>query len=300
MFGASAAPGPQIRRARELAEALIAGSAGGRQVSVLPEAHEVAREVLGSDIEYRDGLLLLRPGGHRALPALPAGYGFKGGAARFCLDEVTGRPANGPRDIDVVRFGTGWTPTDTAVSRAVMPEDFERGWGVEVCSSPAHYWRSRDLSINEVLVMEGVLSVSLVGLLDRIGCVLRPCRYRGGSLHRHPSLAGGTAAKMLRLRAEGLAVGEEWVVGGIPEDQEVEVFHLALQLDKAFARSEQVARLFVEQCSRAGLLPREPALPGGDLFDECVREVVGSVYGGAEFFRNLPGVFRETGESFAK
>jgi len=73
MFGASAAPEPQIRQVRDLAEALIAGSAGGRQVSVLPEVHEIARAVLGSDIEFRDGLILLRRGEHGALPPLPAG-----------------------------------------------------------------------------------------------------------------------------------------------------------------------------------------------------------------------------------
>lgn len=187
------------------------------------------------------------------LPALPAGYGYKGGAARSALGALLARDSFPPRDLDVVRFGRGWTALDEEVSRSCMARDFERGMGVEVCSSLGAYLGTRDLSCNELVLFDGELLVSAVGLFDTLGFVLRPCKYRGGSSRRPPRLDGRTAAKMLRLRAEGIACGGAWHVAGVPISQTLADFDIAIHLSRAIERGAEVAEAFLAQLRAVGI-----------------------------------------------
>lgn len=191
-----------------------------------------------------------------------------------------------PRDLDVVRFGGGWNETDTFVSKEVMPRDFERGFGVEVCSNIERYLSSRDLSVNEVVFGGGVVRASPIAVLDTIGGLLRPCKYRPGSMRHPPSLSGATVVKMLRLRAEGIVDGHPWSISGVPADQIIDPFDVAVQLDKAFARSDRVAELFIEQCAAVGIFPLdgEP----GSRFLAAIGEIIASVFEPERFFRHIP------------
>jgi hypothetical protein len=189
---------------------------------------------------------------------LPGGYALKGGAARSMLEEKLELPSNFPaRDIDIVRLGTRWDDLDSEISKTLMPEDFSRGKGVELVSSWRSYFTSRDLTINEIIVLDDELIVTPLGMTDTIARVLRPNNYRLGTSARPPLLPDGTAAKLLRLLAEGEAAAIPWTLLGLPEEQELSDFSLALQLAKSFQRSDKVAALFAELCAHLGYVDAE-------------------------------------------
>jgi len=226
-----------------------------------------------------------------ALPEIPPGYAFKGGAARLALSQLLNprRTLPPPRDLDLLRFDTRWNAQDSEVSRRIMRRDFERGRGVELCPGPERYFRSRDISINELYLLGGELRCTLACLLDTLGWVLRPCYYGRGSLHREAQLGGRILLKMLRLRAEAMEQGECWAVLGVPDEVEVEDFALAVELNKALFRGRSAAERFVAMCLEGCLFP---AAPGTGL-DEIILELSLGLYDGLDFFDELPLEMRE-------
>lgn len=217
---------------------------------------------------------------------LPNGYYYKGGAARQMLGRLLGVHAPPPRDIDLVRFGGVWNAGDTAISKRLMPLDFERGFGVEICSDMRRYHATRDLSVNEVIYGNGEVLASPIAVFDTLGGVLRPCQYIGGSIHRAPALRSATVMKMLRLRAEGIVDGFPWALIGVPPRQDIEPFDVALQLDKAFARSRRVAEVFIDQCHAVGIFA--DAEPAEDRFVGSLATIVARLYEPERLFRNIP------------
>jgi hypothetical protein len=203
-----------------------------------------------------DGSLRL-PAPPNALAALkiPHPYGVKGGAAREIFASLlAGRSPREPRDIDVVRRGHHRTPKDDEVARAIMPRDFALGARVELIRKVSAYLSSRDLTINEVAVIDGTLVASPLCALDTLGHVIRPSRYRGGTLHRQPGLYGQSLLKMVRLYAEGSTVGENWSITGIPEEVSFSEFDLAVHLNKAFQRGRATAEKFLHTCEILSLI----------------------------------------------
>jgi hypothetical protein len=149
-----------------------------------------------------------------------------------------------------------------------MTRDYLHGARVELVRDLNRYLSSRDLTINEVASFDTTLSVSLLGLLDTFGHVLRPSYYRGGTLHKRPSLDGRILLKMIRLYAEGVCADEGWTVVGIPEETSLSEFDLAIHLNKAFQRGRDVAERFLESCALLSVIPaREDLLKKtlGDL-----------------------------------
>jgi hypothetical protein len=231
---------------------------------------------------------------------LPSGYGYKGGVARYLFERelrvVMGwgtSVVQEPRDIDLVRFGRGWTELDATLSRQYMADDFSRGRGVEVISDWSRYASSRDLSVNEVAYHSETLRMSVVAFADTVARIIRPCRYRGGSLHQPPTLASSLAVKMVRLYAERLAVGEDWLVAGIPADQQVTDFDLAVQLNKSLARGEVAAEKFLGVVYDYGWI-NPAALDQSTLLLSMLTELAPSLPGGIEFFSNAPSTLRDS------
>lgn len=56
--------------------------------------------------------------------------------------------------------------------------------------------------------------VTFRGLIDTQAFIIRPSKYRGGSMHQSKKILGVTTAKMLRLKAEGMVRGESWIHRG--------------------------------------------------------------------------------------
>lgn len=199
---------------------------------------------------------------------IPPGYGVKGGVAREVLAATLRlRPPREPRDVDLIRKGRHPIPTDEEVARRLMPRDFLHGARVELIREMSGYLSSRDVTINELAVVDAHLTASLVCILDSIGGVLRPSRYRGGTLHRKPSVSGQSLLKMVRLYAEGACAGESWTLMGIPDEVTFSEFDLAIHLNKSFQRSRAVAERFLHTCTLLSLIPASADLLG-DTLDE--------------------------------
>jgi len=185
----------------------------------------------------------------------PSPYGLKGGAAREALTAILSvRPIRVPRDLDIIRRGHFPIATDDAIARQYMPRDYMHGARVELVGDFARYLATRDITLNEVGILNELLSSSLLAALDTVGYVIRPSHYRGGSIHRAPRLDGRTFLKMVRLFAEAEMHNEPAIMVGIPEEVSFSEFDLAIQLNKAFQRGEGVAERFVETLLLLGAL----------------------------------------------
>jgi hypothetical protein len=186
---------------------------------------------------------------------LPKSCGFKGGTARELLCDKLGlRNFRAPRDLDLVRRGSFHTPQDELVAREFMPHDYRHGARVELIRSISRYLSSRDITINEVCAFHAEINVSLLGALDAAGNVIRPSRYRGGSIHRQPGLDGKIFLKMVRLFAEAEHFGDSSILVGIPDTVIFSEIDLAINLDKAFQRGHGVAQLFISTLIHLGAL----------------------------------------------
>lgn len=187
---------------------------------------------------------------------LPSPYGVKGGAAReHLLPVLNVRNAREPRDIDLIRMGSFAIPSDDEMARRFMPQDYQHGARVELIRDTRRYFSTRDITINEVAVFSPVARASVLAALDSVGHVIRPSRYRGGSIHRMPSLDGRVLLKMVRLAAEAERFGEPALMVGIPDEVSFSEFDIAVHLNKAFQRDETVASNFVNILTVLGALP---------------------------------------------
>ena len=245
---------PIQSRAQELATNVIQSYSARHTIQ---DALEFIKDISPIEIVLVDEHARLIPRSP-PLPSLniPAQYGVKGGAARECLVATLNlRAPRQPRDIDLVRRGPHRKAEDDAVAQRFMGRDFQLGARVELIRNLDGYLASRDLTINEVVAIDNSVSASLLCVLDTIGQTIRPSRYRGGSLHRKPSLHGQSLLKMARLFSEGACSQENWTITGIPDEVAFSEFDLAIHLNKAFQRGRIVADTFLRTCEILSLIP---------------------------------------------
>jgi len=245
---ASAEPAsPDQAHAQELAHRLIQGHSS--RASVADALAFLGSRMVLKAAQGEEWVTVQVPQAARLAIGLPHGYGVKGGAAREALSAILRRStARQPRDIDVVRRGSHLLPADEEVARRFMAKDFGHGARVEIIRDTSRYLTTRDLTINELACFGDEITASILCLLDTVGQVVRPSRYRGGSLHRKPSLHGQSLLKMVRLYAEGVTAGESWTIQGIPEEVVFSDFDFAVHLNKAFQRGRPVAERFLATC----------------------------------------------------
>lgn len=203
---------------------------------------------------------------HEDLPTEP--YGLKGGAARELIVSALGvRAARKPRDIDLIRKGHFQIPQDNLMAERYMGRDYMHGARVELIRDIQRYIHSRDITLNEVASFDRTALLSLLAALDSIGHVIRPSHYRGGSIHRKPSLDGRILLKMARLFAEAEYFSEPALMVGIPDEVSFSEFDIAVQLNKAFQQGTEIARGFVRVLVLLGALEASSD-PLADLLED--------------------------------
>jgi hypothetical protein len=170
-----------------------------------------------------------------------------------------------------------------------MPHDYQHGAVVELITDVDKHLNSRDLTINEVFLFTGHLTVGPYAVLDSLSHTLRASRYRPGSLSRSPQVSGRILLKMLRLRAELFLLGERWKIVGVPEEAAVQDIDLALHLEKALQRGVQTAEIFLLYCRQVGLIDHipEPLLP--NILQELAHFAVGE----NALLQSIPENFKE-------
>lgn len=189
-----------------------------------------------------------------ALPHLPRSYGYKGGAARLALKALLNRsravPA--PRDLDIVRIGGFRSSLDAKVAARFMPEDFKHGNGVEVVPSTTQYFKTRDFTINEALLLSGQFICTRQALTDYLERVIR---LSAAAQQKSEAEQSKLFLKALRFQAEAwVEEGKRWRIAWAPCRSGFRRFDVALQLTRALETGPEVARAFVRRCRELGIL----------------------------------------------
>jgi hypothetical protein len=194
------------------------------------------------------------------IPALPNGYGYKGGVARTILEYSLGLPYTEPRDLDIVFLGTH---EDESVSKKLaeqyMPEDFANGYGVEPLE--ADYFSTRDFTLNEVLYDGSKIVCTRQCLTDLLRNIVRFTdyekneSYHGDDFFIKPKLLA-KAVRMVAL-ARNAGKAQASITDEINQLRELYIddFHLALHLDRAMEQGNGVAKEYVRIMNQKGFIP---------------------------------------------
>jgi len=197
------------------------------------------------------------------VPTLPAGYGFKGGAARAIFENALRLPISPPRDLDIVYVGDV-DKEDSDLSNRLMeeyaPYDMENGHEIEHLQED--YFTSRDFTLNELLYVEPNIIFTKTCILDTMRNIVRFSEYEkkeswtGEAFFIKPKLM----AKALRLVATTKVEGQRRArltdeIEGLKELY-IDEFHMSLHLDRAIGQSLAIAQEYVNGLVERGFLPK--------------------------------------------
>jgi len=254
----------------------------------LTPAHNQILQILenqASLFQLTSTTFTLELAGRRHLPKLPPAYFFKGSAPRELLRRILfpkGRTLK-VRDYDLVRFTESCDTQDHELALKYMEDDYEFGRGVEVIESKEVYFKTRDLTVNEVLFWDRYLEASFAAAQDLQDGVLRPTPY---VLDAEGNVQGRTLMKALRLWAEALVQNIPLELEGFPESAHAVPFDVALHLDRAFALSRETAQEYVIAAWRRGIIMPQRDTPPS--LAETVKSLSKQLKQGLAFFHHLP------------
>ena len=192
------------------------------------------------------------------LGELPHGVAVMGGVARSIAREIITGEREPIRDIDLVNIidenGESKVDYDTldALSRKFMPDDYAFGHGVG-SETMDQYFRTRDFTINQCLIMDSKLIVSDFAYNDFQENIIRPTYYE-------LPYDGDDIGSRLFLKALMMRSVLSQITDSIPliEDMEqpehIEYFDIALFLNKAMSRGARTARIFTEDLADWGII----------------------------------------------
>lgn len=199
------------------------------------------------------------PLAHHYLQKLPDGYGYMGGAARATLLRELGIDQGAqPRDKDIVRvLDKDILGADAELAQKYSAEDYAHGHGSQELQPD--YFKTRDFTINETLVYGDWIYVTKDCLLDTVRRILRFTDYErsGEDENGDDTVNEKLLAKAIRLSSEEIARGRKLEM----QDKEkykfanISPFYVALHLDRAFKRGNDVAAEYVHQLVSSGQLP---------------------------------------------
>ncbi|HSH18076.1 MAG TPA: hypothetical protein VK978_01695 [Candidatus Saccharimonadales bacterium] len=200
-----------------------------------------------------------------ALPRLPQGYGFIGGAARaVAMETFFGEQAQ-IRDIDIIGFDEFDPDPALAeeLSEKYMPDDAAFGHGVHN-ESLSDYFMTRDFTINEVAVANGRVLATQAAYDDLKTKTIR----LSDDWYGEPKLA---VKSLLMQAAFKVQFGHSTLVVEGLDFEEVEDFHIALGLNKAFQYGPKVTAEFMRRLDQmdlvAGELKNDPVRLGRNLLE---------------------------------
>lgn len=234
-----------------------------------------------------DGMITIYP--QEKLTNLDPAYGFKGGMARMCLRKVLGLNAMPPRDLDIIRIAESepWQGADKQISAHYMPDDYQHGHGVEVLRDNRDYLDSRDFTMNELIASADTIIASEDCIRDTLRNIVRVSKNKRPEHGGQYELGGYD----LKVKAMRIMVEQMYFLGKAsipPEDWEkidqsfVPPFWLALNLDRAYERSDEVAEQLVDLYKQNGMIPSHINSAAG-LADYLEEDL-----GGGFYFRSAP------------
>jgi len=184
-------------------------------------------------------------------PPMPPGYGFKGGVARKALARTLRLPIStaAVRDIDLLRAAETPPQHDRELSERYMTEDLIHGNAkVEAITTPKEYFTTREVTVNQIMFLDGAIRITPLGLLDTLGGIIRvtPGHLSLNRGRVHPIVA----FKVLRFAANQRAEGRSPLIKPFRVSTRRYphpfAFFFALQLSRAFEGGIEVADHYVQ------------------------------------------------------
>ncbi len=218
-------------------------------------------------------------------PYLPEGYWYKGGVPRETLRRLI-HPLSSPltvRDFDIFRTKETEDEHDHALSLQYLSDDYEFGHGIEVVEDLTTYFKSRDLTVNEVALHHERLGYTKEADSDLRSLSLRPTR---SVCNAHGEPPSSTWCKAVRLTVEGRAQGVSWNLCFPILPGRIALFDIALNLDRSFLSGLTAGIEFVETVKEYGFLQDAPY--GIDGVKYAIEESASTLHQGIRFFRNIP------------
>lgn len=206
---------------------------------------------------------------------LPKGVAVVGGSARALLQAaVLGEKAS-IRDVDLAALA-GVTPSDIdfdQLGEEYMPDDYRHGHGVQETEVDA-YFATRDLTVNEVFVVDGVAVATERCLGDLREKIIRPTEYEseGWSTGIGPRIS-------MKAKLFSVIYQSEYGKGsceGFTMPSDCGEFNEALALNKAFQYGFDISRAFLEEIGHGNMSDEEIIEHAKGLADESDFEFRGS------------------------
>ena len=143
---------------------------------------------------------------------------------------------------------------EAELAQKYMPDDFRYGHGVQKYTLD-DYFKTRDLTVNEALVLNGALVISNFAYNDLQENIIRPTYYE---MKRADEVAPGRLA----LRALLMQTTLEEVTESYPTIEDMNIasnyvgnFEVAVALNKAMSRGAQTAERFTELLAEYEIIP---------------------------------------------
>ena len=181
---------------------------------------------------------------------LPHGVAVMGGVARSIAREVITGEREPIRDIDLVNIvDEDWhssvdRETLDELSRKYMPDDYAFGHGIEN-DTVKHYFKSRDFTINQSLIMDGKLVISDLAYDDFQENIIRPTYFE----HRYEDteVSSRLFLKALMMRGVISQISDSIpLIEGMRRPSFIGAFDVALFLNKAMSRGARTAMIFTK------------------------------------------------------
>jgi hypothetical protein len=213
---------------------------------------------------------------YKFLEDLPHGVAVMGGVARSIAREIITGEAEPIRDIDLVNIvseegGEIDPEMRDELSKKYMPDDYAFGHGMGR-DTFENYFKTRDFTINQCLVMDGKLIVSNLAYNDFKENIIRPTFYE-------QRWDGDTTRSRIFLKALMMRSVLSQVTDSIPlvedinEPYEIRRFDVALALNKAMSRGARTARTFAGDLADWGVVGEEYAFRPMALAKKLMRVV---------------------------
>lgn len=199
---------------------------------------------------------------YKFLTELPENVAVMGGMARSIAREVITGDREPIRDIDLVNIldSNQESLHDREeldrLAQKYMPDDYAFGHGIE-SDTLESYFRTRDFTVNEALVVNNTLIVSNFAYNDLQENIIRPTYYE-------MMYSGVRASSRLALRALMMQTVLSECTSSYPTIEDMRIdgdylgsFDTAVQLNKAMSRGAETARQFTNLLAEYGAIPAE-------------------------------------------
>ena len=258
-------PKPEVLKAfKLLGDQLYSGRVVDQWKDLSTNELERLKELLKSvrsdvDFKFESPCTFVLKTGNLALPNLPRYYAFKGGVARKALAQTLrlNTQTSAVRDMDVFYQSDSFDPsTHELIAKTYMQDD----WMVSkkphriITKQPSlkGYFRTREFTMNQTMLMENQLTCTAQGLCDLITGTIRPTRH-------HLRLNRGeidsiVAAKAIRFYIQGIHNQNDMQLGPFSMKRNSKShFHFAIHFSRALEQGEAVAIEYLAECRKRGV-----------------------------------------------